>query len=157
MKKILVFSDCHYDSKAVDLLMGKIDYFDYVYFCGDGIARLDLYQYAYPNKIEAVRGNCDPSFDSHPLELTTTVEGVTIFLTHGHRYLVKSGLSELETQALKHNASLVIYGHTHIQSKTEKDGIIYLNPGCSGSLNGIEYAEIWVSEKNIQIMLRKLY
>lgn len=156
MKKILVFSDCHYDKKVVDLLMDKIDSFDYVYFCGDGIDNLTYYSYAYPNKIEAVRGNVDSHFGVEPYEVCNTVEGVRIFMTHGHLYNVKKGLRDLEIEARKRDAQIVVFGHTHSQTKIEKDGVIYVNPGCSCSLSGTEYAEIWLSEKNIEIYLRKV-
>lgn len=158
MKKILVFSDCHYDKDAVSQLMNKIDEYDYVYFLGDGLDNITLYSYAYPNKIDAVRGNCDYyCFGNIPYEITNTVEGVTVFLTHGHLYGTKKSLDELEVQAYKHNASLVLYGHTHCQEKFEKDGVIYLNPGALCASPYPQYAEITVNEKNIQIYLRKLH
>lgn len=158
MKKFLVFSDCHYDKDAVSQLMNKIDEYDYVYFLGDGLDNITLYSYAYPNKIDAVRGNCDYyCFGNIPYEITNTVEGVTVFLTHGHLYGAKKSLDELEVQANKHNANLVLYGHTHRQQKCEKDGVIYLNPGALCASPYPQYAEITINEKNIQIYLRKLH
>lgn len=158
MKRILVFSDCHSDKDAVGLLMNKIDDFDYVYFLGDGLDSITLYSYAYPNKIDAVRGNCDYYyFGNSPYEITNTVEGVTIFLTHGHLYNAKRGLDELEVQANKHNADIVLYGHTHFQEKTEKNGIIFVNPGALCASPYPEYAEITINEKNIKINFRKLH
>ena len=36
-----------------------------------------------------------------------------LFITHGHRYGVKSGLGALIAQAVKEDADAVIFGHTH--------------------------------------------
>lgn len=156
MKKILALSDCHFNRNVVDLLMGKIDEYDYVYFCGDGIDYIEPYAYAYPNKIEAVKGNCDSYFNSRPYEIVDKVEDITIFLTHGHNQGVKHGLDRLEIQAQNLNANLVVFGHTHQQTLVDKNGIIYLNPGCAGRELRPEYAEILISKKNIEIKLRKI-
>lgn len=157
MKKILVFSDSHGNSKNIQQVLENINKYDKVIFCGDGISDLNWYRNYYINKIEAVKGNCDNFFAPSPTELDISVEGVNIFITHGHLYGVKSNLDKLSNKATLMGSNLVLYGHTHKQAITEKDGITYLNPGSLGEYSKPEYAEIEISEKDFKIYLRNLY
>ena len=94
----------------------------------------------YPHLIfHRVPGNCDryryPPFVRQML--CYDVCGVCLYMTHGHREQVKSGIGILLKEARHHKAKVALYGHTHIADcHQEEDGLWVLNPGSSGSLSG---------------------
>lgn len=76
-----------------------------------------------------VRGNCDTEVDQMLLEFpiladycTLFWQGKTIFATHGHRF------SDTALPPLS-KGDLLLFGHTHIPTYQEVDGIVCLNPG----------------------------
>ncbi len=156
MKRILVFSDSHGNSKNIQALLDNINDYDNVIFVGDGLQDLYWYRNYYINKIEVVKGNGDFFLYDAPNEINLSVEGVNIFVTHGHLYGVKNGFDKLENKAKILNSNLVIFGHTHKQKLFESNGITFLNPGCLGDYLNSEYAEIEISQKNFKIYLKNL-
>ena len=96
--KILVFSDSHQDVKAVSRLLSRVDEYDKVVFCGDGIEHVWEYRDLYLKKFEMVRGNCDDYLA--PEEITFFAGGIKFFVAHGHRYGVRSRLDMLSSTAL---------------------------------------------------------
>ena len=109
---------------------------DFVLFLGDGERDLPALRQAFPDlPLQAVRGNCDV-FSELPQELVLTLDGVRFFLTHGHRYGVKTDrrLESLKDAARKNKAQAVLFGHTH-EAFTEWDGgLLILNPGTARGL-----------------------
>ena len=82
--------------------------------------------------LEQVPGNCD-FFTSAPPSLTISLDGVRIFLTHGHLFGVKSGLTRLTLEARRVGAQLALFGHTHRALLEEQDGLWLMNPGACGA------------------------
>ena len=85
-----------------------------------------------------VEGNCD--FEIPGVEeklLFTLPDGVTCFLTHGHKHHVKSDLFTLSQIAQNLKANLVIYGHTHTFDNVTMGRTRFVNPG---SLSGHGYS-----------------
>ena len=128
MKKILIISDTHGDiSKLNDILMKHKD-INYMIHAGDTwmirnyqINTLDL-------DFIGVRGNVDFDFyDSH--DETFQLFDKRFFLTHGHKYNVKSSINNLYYKALEEKADIVIFGHTHIPVTSEQDDLLIINPG----------------------------
>ena len=117
--KILVFSDSH---RALGTMYDAIERLrpDAVLHLGD---HLDFYH---------VPGNCD-FFTSAPPSLTVSLDGVRIFLTHGHLFGVKSGLTRLTLEARRVGAQLALFGHTHRALLEEQDGLWLMNPGACGA------------------------
>ena len=73
--------------------------------------------------VYVVRGNNDKGWASHlPHDLTVTLEGVTFCLVHNKKE-VPAGLTGVD---------VVVYGHSHKYAQTEKDGVLWLNPGSCG-------------------------
>ena len=111
-----------------------------------------------------VRGNCDLLWggngDECPEEQITTIGEHRALLTHGARYGVKSGLGGLIAAAVRQEADLVLYGHTHvprldtIPQGTEICGVVlerplYLfNPGSIGGQGG-SFGTLTVQGKNV--------
>lgn len=84
---------------------------------------------AYASKIIAVRGNCDAEVDQMLLDFPCLSdyslivdEGTRIFATHGHIYS-EDHLPKLQP------GDFFLYGHTHLYTLKEKDGICICNPG----------------------------
>ena len=104
---------------------------DFVFFLGDGEHDLSVIRRDRSDlPIQAVRGNCD-FYSELPLELVTNVGGIRFFLTHGHRYEVKSEqhFDTLKAAARENRAQVALFGHTH-EAHMEQDGeLLLMNPG----------------------------
>ena len=153
MKKILVLSDSHsYFDKALKIFEKEKP--DIVIAAGDGIKDIDELSYVHPEvKYYMVKGNCDFFDRSHNEENLFEINGVKIFLTHGHLYSVKRSLSSIKEIGKKLSVSLVIFGHTH-KSYMEKDGdMILFNPGAT---EDGRYGIIILENGNIQLFHKQL-
>ena len=82
------------------------------------------------NVIFAVRGNCDTEVDQMVLDFPIladyallSLDGLTVFATHGHKFNTK-------TPPPLSKGDILLHGHTHIPACIEfGDDNIYLNPG----------------------------
>lgn len=86
-----------------------------------------------------VPGNCDRYRCPMGVQevLCYGVGGVKLFMTHGHRHQVKSGIGALTADARRYGAQAALYGHTHIADcHQEQDGLWVLNPGTCGHYGG---------------------
>ncbi len=154
MKRVLVCSDSHGNERAL-LAAAEAERPDLLLHLGDGERDLDALRGAYPDlEIRGVRGNCDWG-SAAPLLRLTEVEGVRVFMTHGHEYGVKwdAGLLRLRYAALERGARLTLYGHTHSQRLEREDGMILLNPGA---LDCGSYAIVTVEDGKVEAELRSL-
>ena len=113
--QFLIFSDTHGNRRGMEeILLRQPVLPDGILFLGDGT--MDLARAAFPPSllIYAVRGNCDyPGEGAPPTECLTALMGHTLFLTHGHLFGAKSGVSGLLSAGLERGADLILYGHTH--------------------------------------------
>lgn len=144
---ILVFSDSHGRADNLsEALRRQIQKPAAIIFLGDGICDLEVIE-SYGVPIYSVSGNCDSRFEAFfPNvcdEQLITLCGKRIFITHGHKYHVKSVMSSLLVRAVKLSADIVLFGHTHqafemtllcdndLGIKTEKPMSV-MNPGSIG-------------------------
>lgn len=113
--QFLIFSDTHGNRRGMEeILLRQPTLPDGIFFLGDGV--MDLRRAAFPQglSVYAVRGNCDyPGEETPPLECLTALSGHTLFLTHGHLFGAKSGISGLLSAGIERGADIVLYGHTH--------------------------------------------
>jgi uncharacterized protein len=74
----------------------------------------------------AVRGNVDEGEWAERLPLTEVVEAgrASIYMLHI--------LQELEIEPRAASFSIVVSGHSHKPGQTEKNGVLYINPGSAG-------------------------
>ena len=153
MKKVLVLSDTHLNFNKV-LKIFEIERPDIVIAAGDGIRDIDEVSYVYSDvKYFTVKGNCDFFDRSHNEENLFEIDGVKIFLTHGHLYDVKRSLSSIKEIGEKLNVSLVVFGHTH-KPYIEKCGNMTLfNPGAT---EDGKYGIIILENGNIQLFHKQL-
>jgi putative phosphoesterase len=154
--KIAVFSDSH--GRTDGMVKAVYDCSpDLIVHLGDYFKDAEELKKEFPQTaLRAVRGNCD-FLSSTPEAITINVGDAKIFITHGHRYGVKSGLGPLIREALSLNANIVIFGHTHISYYEASSGIHVLNPGTAGgSRQAPSYALVEIDKAGISCVILPL-
>lgn len=130
VKQILVVSDSHGSADVLKSLCCRYPQITTVLHAGDGSSDVEALMRDNPLlSVFAVRGNCDYDGDFLPDEELFTVDGVKIFLTHGHRFGVKYDYGTIMWEAKNRGADIVVFGHTHRSECEQRDGIWMLNPG----------------------------
>ena len=158
--KLIVMSDSHGDYKTVLQIVEKYKDDDVMFLhLGDGDAEFNyIMDKKYPELAhKIVCGNCDCSYTLKDEEIFT-VEGKKIFMTHGHRYDVKTDLNCLFFAGREENADIVLYGHTHCPKIDYQDGMYIINPGSihMGYFGSGTYATIEVRKDGILPNIVKL-
>ena len=127
---ILVLSDTHGDIQVIsDLLDSYNKLITDVIHLGDHSRDMIRFKNKYPQlNLHAVNGNTDPS-TADGGERILNIGGKNIFITHGHRYGVKTGLDNIMYRADEMKADACFFGHTHVQTLFVKNNITFLNPG----------------------------
>ncbi len=151
--RILVISDSHGDSFSIRQAVLEQPNAKILFYLGDGEYDLKLLEGMGSNIfIHKVKGNCDFGSDL-PASVIDEVEGIRIYATHGYVERVKYGRETLRQYAADNNATIALYGHTHVPDTTYDDGIWLVNPG---SIRMGEYAVIDITEQGIMPILMKL-
>jgi putative phosphoesterase len=79
--------------------------------------------------VEAVYGNTDPPGNPRlARSIVREIGGVTIQVQHGH----ESGRLTADALLERFDADVLVYGHTHKQSVTRREGRLVINPGAAG-------------------------
>ena len=144
--KLLICSDIHgdLDSMQKALLAFQAEKCDKILILGDLLyhgPRNDLPPTYNPkavikllnenrNIVMTVRGNCDTEVDQMVLDfpiladyIMLSLDGLTVFATHGHHH-------NTETPPPLLRGDILLHGHTHVLKCQEfGDGNFYLNPG----------------------------
>ncbi|MBT2688129.1 metallophosphoesterase [Bacillus sp. ISL-47] len=123
--KILILSDSHGLTSELKQIRNKHAGMDLLIHCGDSELQADDESI---KGYSAVRGNCD--FETgFPEDRFEEVEGLRLFVTHGHRYSVKSTLMNLTYRAREMEADIVCFGHSHYLGAEMVDNTLFINPG----------------------------
>lgn len=149
--RIAVISDSHGHGSIVDRIIRRETEAQVIIFLGDVTSDIEDFTYEYTDKkFYIVSGNCD-MFSSYPYSTVATVDGINIFITHGHTLGVKGGTGALANAARQSECQIALYGHTHIPNIKYEDGLYIVNPGsCSRSRDGgNSYAVIDIRENGI--------
>lgn len=137
--KILILSDSH---SALRFMRSCIEAVkpDAVIHLGDHYDDAQVIAQENPHiVVHQVPGNCDQYRCplNTPQVLCYCIGGVKLFMTHGHRFGVKSGYGGVVAAARAENARAVLFGHTHqAVCLQEPDGFWIVNPGSCGSCGG---------------------
>lgn len=155
--KILIVSDSHgLTTELTEIKEKHSDGVDLFIHCGD--SELSAIEKSLSRYL-VVRGNCD--FEKNfPEELVENVNGLRLFIAHGHRYSVKSTLLNLAYRAKELKANIVCFGHSHILGAEMIDDILYINPGSIRLPRGRQektYVIIDVEEKEITLHVFDLH
>ena len=137
--KILVMSDSHSALRFMHTCIRAVKP-DLMIHLGDFYEDARVMAEEYPHiPLVHVPGNCD-RYRINPGEpeiIVTRIDGVDMYLTHGHLHGVKMTLGNLLREARKCNVKAVLYGHTHVADCfMEEDGLWVLNPGSCNYSGG---------------------
>ena len=151
--KILVLSDSHKNTDSVlDAIF--LESPDLILHLGDNSKDCDAIEDEFPEiTLRSVRGNCDYGFTGLPYD-EFKLEGKNFFMTHGHNFSVKTGLTGLIRTAVERNVDVLLFGHTHIQHYSVVDGIMVINPGSIGL--GKSYAVLDLENGEVSCELKTL-
>ena len=127
MKTAIILSDTHGNVSELRKLLEIMEETDYIIHLGDGASDLSFLPSNERAKVIQVNGNCDAA--NLPIEQIIEIEGVKIFMTHGHKYNVKSNLYNLLTRGKELDVQMCLYGHNHKANIEKVDGINLINPG----------------------------
>jgi putative phosphoesterase len=124
VKRIGVISDTHglLRKEAVETLRGS----ELILHAGDVGKREILEELRKIAPVVAVRGNVDTEAWSQALPVTAVAEAgaVLIYVLHDVKWL------DLNPAAA--GFRIVVSGHSHKPGRTERDGVLYINPGSAG-------------------------
>ena len=121
---IPIISDSHGYGRRAEIILEKLGHIgenpDELIFLGDGTREL-LERIPENLRVYAVKGNCDGYLDIYdddgncvPDERVEMIGGKRVLMMHGHEYSVKGGTAWAVARAVKVNADLLLFGHTHI-------------------------------------------
>ncbi|GAF64135.1 hypothetical protein BTS2_1027 [Bacillus sp. TS-2] len=124
--KWLIMSDSHgWKEELSPVVQRHEQEVDYIIHCGDS----ELYEdHPALEKMMVVKGNCDFGEDFNE-EIVKEIKGVSLFVTHGHLNQVKMTMTNLTYRAEEVGAQVTCFGHTHIATSFQENGVIYINPG----------------------------
>lgn len=150
--KILVFSDSHGNLGHMETAVHR-EAPDQLIHLGDYTRDSARLAQKFPHiPLHFVAGNCDYG-DSSPTEQVITLDGVRLFLTHGHRYQVKYMYLRAVYAALEENAQILLFGHTHRAECFQEQGLWAMNPGAAKQGS---YGVITVSDGTFQLELKNV-
>ena len=124
--KVLIVSDSHGLTRELEKIIDKHSgEVDYMIHCGDSELKHD-----HPLLADFIKvgGNSDLD-ERFPEEIVKKIGDVTIFITHGHLYSVKSNLMKLAYRARELSANMVCFGHSHFLGAEMVYDTLFLNPG----------------------------
>ncbi|WP_324825922.1 metallophosphoesterase [Sinanaerobacter sp. ZZT-01] len=129
--RILVISDTHgYVSPAMEIYRNQheIEPIDCIVHLGDLVSDARALKARLHAEVISVKGNMDGSHSEEDYKILTTEYG-NLLLCHGHMQNVKYDTQNLLYRAEELGCKAALYGHTHIPSFVDANGIYLLNPG----------------------------
>ena len=146
MARIGIFSDTHGHISNLSFFKSRLGQLDSLFHLGDCVEDASLLARSLNTGFVSVRGNCD-FWSSVPLTQVISWNQHNILLLHGHTC---SGNLSLCYLAESNNCDIVCFGHSHIASIEEHNGILLINPGSLSlprSSKGPSCAVLTISEE----------
>lgn len=146
--RLLVLSDSH---KTMDYMIRAVEAEkpDRILHLGDHITDAHRLAERYPKiPVWCVSGNCD--YSASPLVIKEQVEGVRLYMTHGHTLNVKYGLLRAELTAKEEGANVILFGHTHQSLCDWHNGLWMINPGSCSGRGPVTYAVLELEKGTVQ-------
>lgn len=127
-RKILLISDTHGFHENLREVVRREAPFERVLHMGDTEGWDPVIRDIAGVPVDIVSGNCDWASDL-PSEKMLEIDGVHIFMTHGHEYYVTTGMEVLLEAAEASGCQVALFGHTHRPFLLNHKGILVANPG----------------------------
>jgi len=127
-KKVLVISDTHGRTDNLDKILPLVKPLDQLIHLGDVGRDVEYIEVIAECPCCFVSGNND-FYSTLPRERLIKLNGVPIFLTHGHYYYVNSRKDFVRSAAVQRGAKIALFGHTHVPYLEEDETILVANPG----------------------------
>ncbi len=136
--KIGVTGDTHGSIQAMRQILQVVEPVDYWFHTGDFSQDAGFLPQNTNLPLLSVAGNCDGSRSVSNIDEFITLEGLRIWLTHGHRYMPHRKPEELAWWGKKLEADIVVFGHTHIPFCQWFGSMLLFNPGSPASPRGAQ-------------------
>lgn len=149
--KLIVLSDSHGDTTTVEEIISQQA--DAVFHCGDSELPADHPMLA---NLHIVRGNCDRD-TRMPAIVTVQAGNDKILVVHGHEHGVKNSLLALSYAAAEQQATIVLFGHSHLYGAEMINGVLFVNPGSTTQPRGFREATYAVIETSNEEYLVSFY
>lgn len=132
--KVLIVSDSHgLYAELAEVVRQQGQHVDAIIHCGD--SELPFDDPLWEQVTSAVAGNMD--FDrSFGLEDVVDIQGIRLFVVHGHLVCVNRQLVSLAEEAKSRQCTIACYGHTHRLNAEMIHGVLCINPGSLRSSRG---------------------
>ena len=127
-KKVLVISDTHGRTDNLDKILPLVKPLDQLIHLGDVGRDVEYIEVIAECPCCFVSGNND-FYSTLPRERLIKLNGVPVFLTHGHYYYVNSRKDYVRSAAIQRGARIALFGHTHVPYLEEDNTILVANPG----------------------------
>ena len=127
-KKVLVISDTHGRTKNLEKILPLVQPIDQLLHLGDVGNDVDYIEVIAECPCCFVAGNND-FYSTLPRERLIKLNGVPIFMTHGHYHYVNARKDIIRSVAVQREARIALFGHTHVPYLEETEGLLLANPG----------------------------
>lgn len=127
-KKVLVISDTHGRTDNLDKILPLVKPLDQLIHLGDVGRDTEYIEVVAECPCCFVSGNND-FYSTLPRERLIKLNGVPIFLTHGHYYYVNGKKDYVRSAAVQRGAKIALFGHTHVPYLEKDDYVLVANPG----------------------------
>lgn len=156
--KVGIVSDTHGSIERAVEALKEIEDLELIIHLGDLVDDAKRMEKEMDIEVIYVRGNCDYSDTDVDYDKTIDIKGKKIFMTHGHEYNVKMGVSNIFYRGKEENADIILFGHSHMSTKVLHEDVLILNPGSpqeprNGSKKSIGLIEILDNDIKGQIIL----
>ncbi len=149
--RIGVVGDIHGNLEGLRQAVELMEHPNLLLFTGDGFREISRLQEEVEIPIEGVAGNCD-IYTEFTNELILKLGKFKVFLTHGHLYNVKNGVTRIGLAGRSKGVNLVVFGHTHQPLNDEWYEVKLFNPGTlcrERSVRGMTYGLIVINDSGI--------
>lgn len=126
--RILVISDSHGKNDDVKQVLEQVGAIDMFIHLGDIERGPEYIRELAGCECHMISGNND--YDIHlPNQDSFMIADKKVFITHGHRFYVGSGVERLREYAVDNGYDIVMFGHTHMPFLDIGEDVTILNPG----------------------------
>ncbi|OPJ56309.1 metallophosphoesterase family protein [Alkalithermobacter paradoxus] len=132
--KVGILGDTHKNMRYIDEAIQYLKECDLILHTGDNFIDSKYIYKMTGVQTLGVAGNCD--FEDVEDEILFNIKGYNVYLCHGHKHYVNSGIERIKQKAKDIGANIVVFGHTHEYMNHTEDDILFLNPASITSPRG---------------------